>query len=211
MKSTRTVPAGTARRVGAALAVLVVVLLVPAGAAQAHGGEGAIEVGEPEVGPGLEVTFPVRITYVADGHAVEPEELGPVTVEAVAGGDSAVLSDTLEPGDAPGVYTARVELPAAGTWNLAVVSTEPPATASVQVTAEAAAPAETTTTAGEEGPTTTSVNVPSGTAEEGSGQIVDQSDEGSDAAPIVVAMVACLAVAVAAYLLIRRARARDAA
>lgn len=200
---------GVAPRTVARIAAGVLLLVVAtAGAAAAHGGEGAIEVGEPEVGPGLAASFPVRITYVADGHPVEPEDLGPVTVEIVSGDASLILTDPLVPGDAPGVYDARVELPGPGTWELHVVSTEPPARASVQVTADEPAADGTTTSAP---PTTASGADPGPPTSEGdddAGLIVERSDGGSSAAPIVIAMAVCLVLVVGGVVLLRRARVR---
>lgn len=194
---------GVLVRLMAATAALVVATAVPAAA---HGAEGELEVGEPEVGAGLEVTVPLRLTYAGDGHAAEAEEVGEITVVATQG-DQEALGEVV-PEDAPGVYEARVVLPAAGAWDVTITATEPAATATVTVDAAEAAsePDETTTT--EPAPPTTAESEPE-TSDTGAGEIVDRDDDGgSSTTPLIVAMVVCLVVAVGAYVLIRRARAR---
>lgn len=113
-------------------------LVVAAAPIAAHGAEGQIEVGEPEVVDSLTVEFPIRITYVNDGHPAEEVE-GLVVSGTGPNGAEFGPVDAFTPGEAPGVYLARVELPAEGTWELLVEVAEP--MASITLTADATGPA----------------------------------------------------------------------
>lgn len=126
-----------------ATALALGALVGSAGPALAHGDTGEIEVGDAEVVDALTVEFPVRITYTGDGHAAEEVE---GLVVSGKGPDGATLppTDAFTPGDAPGVYIARVELPSEGTWDLLIEVAQPAATATLTADAGAAvvAPAD---------------------------------------------------------------------
>jgi hypothetical protein len=119
------------------LVVGALACLATAGVASAHGGPGDIDVGDPQVVDALTIEFPIRITYQNDGHAAEDVE-GLVVSGSGPDGASFGPIDAFTRGDAPGVFIARVELPAEGTWELLIEASEPPSTASL--TADATGP-----------------------------------------------------------------------
>ncbi|MBK5224152.1 MAG: hypothetical protein JJE52_15015 [Acidimicrobiia bacterium] len=187
-------------RLLAAVALVVAVLLaIDARPAGAHGGEGAIEVGEPTPAGDLTVTLPIRITYVADGHAAE--EVGPLVVEGTGpGGATFGQSEPFVAGDAPGVFEASLVFPSEGSWELTITSTEPPASAPliVDVAAAPVAPDEPaededtdgvpsdddTDENGDETETGADDTVGSGDPEVGGeARLVDEGDD--DGAPVV--------------------------
>ena len=124
-------------RMVATSAIVVALCLLSAGPAGAHGGPGDIDVGDAEVVDALTIEFPIRITYQNDGHAAEDVE---GLVVSGAGPDGATFGpvDAFTAGDAPGVYIARVVLPAEGAWDLVIEATEPSARATL--TADATGP-----------------------------------------------------------------------
>lgn len=214
-------------RVAAVLVGAIAVLVGLAGPVAAHGGDGLIEVDQPASIGDLTVSLQVRVTYVDDGHAVEPGDLGELTVSGT-GPDGASLppGTTFTPTDVPGVYTAEVTVPAAGAWSLLITSTEPPAEASVEVDvpAPAADPEEDAPVddgagvgdgegsapdeagAGDDEITEAITAV---SAEDAGGQLVEQSDSGAPLG-LLAAMALCLVVAAGGFVLWRRSQARPA-
>ncbi|HEX7131740.1 MAG TPA: hypothetical protein VF228_04160 [Iamia sp.] len=174
----------------AALLGLAVVLLLAAGPAGAHGGEGQVEVSSI-TRAGDAVTVVARLTYVEDGHGV-PD----ATVTVVVDDGTPV---PMEPGAEEGDYQVTVPAPEGAT--IRVTSVEPATT--VETTAPAAeettttGEASTTTTAAET--TTTDAGPTTPTNEEG---VAVPGPDGIDEAPddetgsvILIAVLAVLAIA----------------
>lgn len=199
-----------ARAVAAVLAVVGGLVLAPS-AASAHGGDGVLEVGEPEPSGDLTYTVPVRVTYEADGHPVEPGDMGALTVDgsSPSGLDWAVEVIPM-PGDAPGVYDLELTFPEPGTWQLTVRSAEPPAEAPLTVevaeptaaTDTTAAPTETTAPPTTSAPDATDVTT-------GEGEIVERSEDDGAPTGLIVALVVCAVLVIAGGLVVRRVRAGD--
>lgn len=182
-------------------------LVALAAPAAAHGGGGVVEVGEPSPTGDLTVLLPMRVTYESDGHPAEADEIEGLVVRGERDGQVVDWSDAVVPGEAPGVYEATLTFPSAGEWQVTVEVAEPAVTSSLVVVVDD--PAATSTT--EAGTTDTSAadGAPPGTVEVTPvGQIVDQDDGGSSPMPLVVAMLACVALAAGAAVLLRRARRR---
>lgn len=141
-------------RVVAALLVLALVMGVGIAAiapmAGAHGDEGVLAV-VSATPSGTSSTITVKLTYEGDGHAVDGAT---VTVVADNGSGTALDPLPMNAGSAEGEYTATVEFPSAGTWNVRVTSVSPAATLTLtqDITSEpgvtaGTAPEESTTTA----------------------------------------------------------------
>ncbi|MFM7063257.1 MAG: hypothetical protein ACKO04_07165, partial [Actinomycetes bacterium] len=129
------------RRGAATVAALLVALLTAlgglllvAGPAAAHGGDGRLEVvsTEPQA-DGTSVKVTVQLRYATDDH---PAADATVTVAGEREGDAAPTDFTpvtLAASGPEGQYAGVVPIPAPGSWTLRVTSVEPPATASVPV------------------------------------------------------------------------------
>jgi hypothetical protein len=198
-----------------ALALVAMVLAVAAPSAWAHGDEGQIEVGEAEVVDALTVEFPIRITYVNDGHPADEVD---GLVLSGKGPDGAEFGpvDVFTPGDAPGVFIARVELPAAGTWDLLVESSEP--AASVALTADASGPgvvapgdapdAEPPVGAappGDPDDPTVVDDDPAQADDVGADDVTGSDDDsGTNLVPVVLAVVVAVAAGIVGYSFVRR-------
>jgi hypothetical protein len=126
------------RRLATITMAMAVAWVVVAPGAWGHGAVGEIEVGVAELVDSLTVEFPIRITYANDGHPAEEVEGLVVSGKGPDGAEFGPL-DAFTPGDAPGVYLARVEVPAEGTWELLVEVADPDA--STVLTADATGPA----------------------------------------------------------------------
>jgi hypothetical protein len=127
------------RRIGAPVAALVVLLAalttaLLAPVAGAHGDDGVLQV--VSVAPsGTSTTVTVRLTYQGDGHPVDGAT---VTIVGDDGAGAAIDPVQMTAGSEPGQYTATIEFPSAGVWNLRVTSVSPAATLTVthEVTAD---------------------------------------------------------------------------
>ncbi len=202
-----TTPRRSAVASAVSLLLALFALIALASTAAAHGGGGVVEVGEPSPTGDLTVLLPMRVTYESDGHPAEPDEIEGLVVRGERAGQIVDWSDAVAPGEAPGVYEATLTFPSAGEWQVTVEVAEPAATSSLVVVVDD--PAVTPTT--EAGTTDASADdgAPPGTLEiTPVGQIVDQDDGGSSPVPLVVAMLACVALAAGAAVLLRRARRR---
>jgi hypothetical protein len=210
-------------RFGVAAALGVAFVVGGAAVASAHGGAGDIEIGQPEqVGP-LTVEFPIRVTYQNDGH--DAEAIEDVAVTGV-GEDGTTFGpiDPFEPGDAPGVWIATVELPGPGGWDLTIVIGEPESSAAVLV--EVSEPDEPAPDA----PTDDTVEVETGDDPADATDAVDDgvADDGEDASvigeaaddgdgddggalPVIVVLVAFMLAAVAGIVGYRNYQAKAGA
>lgn len=171
-----------ALRLPAVVAFLVAVATPPA---PAHEGRGAIEVLAAEPAGPLAVAYRVRLTFVADGHAVDG-----ATVTLVGEDDAghATAPTPMEPGGTAGVYVATAGFPAPGTWRLRFTAVTPPATAE---RTEVVAPPPTTTMATTTVPATTTSTV--------------GDDAGGGPSTPLLALLA-IPVVVGAVVLVRRRR-----
>jgi hypothetical protein len=116
-------------RVGTARLVLVALMagvgaLAIAPSAGAHGDDGVLSV-VSATPSGTSSTVTVELTYEGAGHPVDGAT---VTVVADDGAGRTIDPVPMGPGSAPGQYTATVEYPSAGTWNLRVTAVSPAAT-----------------------------------------------------------------------------------
>lgn len=180
-----------------AVVVAALALMAMAGPAQAHGGGGQIEVGDPESIGDLQIVFPIRITFDNDGHPAD--EVEGLTVSG-KGPDGAVLDPTeaFVPGDAPGVYQATVTLPVEGQWELTIEAVEPAAHATITAIVDGStvtepesptpgdAPDAGGDTAGSGAPTDEADNASDGSASDGNASDGDAADDldGAVTAPL---------------------------
>lgn len=188
-------------------------LLLSAPVAVAHGDDGRLEV-VSVVPQGSTAVVTVRLTYGNDGEHVDSATL------TVAGDDG--TGTRLDPvamtrTQAPGEYSALVQFPSAGTWNLRVTSVKPAATATVtqEVSADTGvtAPSETTVA----GPTTPTVAGPTDSAVAGAAEPSRATTEkepaddggGSGALLWIIGAVALLVVVGAGVLIAGRRRSRS--
>ncbi len=90
----------------------------------AHGDEGVLTLLSATTS-GSSSTIAVKLTYEGDGHPVDGAT---VTVVADDGAGQSVDPVPMTAGTSSGEYTATVQLPSPGTWNLRVTSVSPSAT-----------------------------------------------------------------------------------
>lgn len=105
-------------------AVLAVGLAALAPVAGAHGDDGVLTLVSATTS-GSSSTVTVKLTYEGDGHPVDGAT---VTVVADDGAGQSVDPVPMEAGTSSGEYTATVQLPSTGTWNLRVTAVNPAAT-----------------------------------------------------------------------------------
>ena len=181
-----------------ALLLMVVLAVVAASPASAHGDEGVLQV-VSATPSGTSSVVTVKLTYENDG---EPVADATVTVAGDNGAGSELTPVTMQPGATDGDFTATVDFPAPGTWTLRVTSVKPEAALTL-TQAIASDPQVTTEAAGGSGPaaegsttiTTDTVDggVPEITAEAASAQ---DEDSGSPVWWIVGGIAAVAAVAI---------------
>jgi cobalamin biosynthesis Mg chelatase CobN len=188
------------------------------GAVAAHDDTGEMSVTRSEQTAPLTVQLEVGLVYAGDGHLAED-----ATVQAVlTGPDGATVGPVPmeRTGTDSALYSAQVEVPAAGTWAAQISSTEPTATAAaaIEVQPEQVTPADggdskvstpsTLLDEDDEQIFTTQGAVEDESSEEAAAA---DSDDGSSAALwIVLAVVAVVAVGGAALVVFLR-RGRPAA
>jgi len=135
------------------LALLLAALLAPA-VAGAHGGPGNLALvsfdpatGQPAGGADYQIS--VKLTYAGDG---DPVDDATVTLSGTSDTGGQLTPVTLTSGGG-GAFSGKVALPSTGSWNLTVVSVEPPAQLALE-------PVTVTTTGGSgragSGPSTSS-------------------------------------------------------
>jgi hypothetical protein len=162
----------------AVVAVLCATVLA-APAASAHGDAATIEAVQVTQS-GTSATITVKVTYTNDAEAVTDATLT-VAGDTTAGAklDPVPMQSTSTAGE----YTATVDLPAPGTWNLRVTSVNP--TATLQLTREvAAAPEVTASPATSSTASTTTVPAATGVPELRSTPDQTAPDDDSGTSPI---------------------------
>lgn len=105
------------------VAILGMLVLIAPGAS-AHGDDATMAL-VSSAGTGRSTVVTVSLTYDNDN---EPVATATVTVTGDNGAGATLDPVPMEPGPTPGQFTATVELPAAGTWNLRATSVTPSAT-----------------------------------------------------------------------------------
>jgi hypothetical protein len=124
-----------------AVAVVLAALVLVAPAVSAHGDDARIE--EVQVAQsGTSATITVKMTYTNDAEAVTDATL---TVAGDTASGAKLDPVPMQATSPAGEYTATVDLPAPGTWNLRVTSADP--TATLELTREVAAAPEVTASA----------------------------------------------------------------
>ena len=184
----------------AAIAMAVVVGALFAPAAGAHGDDGVLTV-VSATPSGTSSTVTVQLAYEGDGHPVDGAT---VTVVADDGAGNALDPVPMGPGSAAGQYTATVQFPSAGTWNLRVTAVSPSATLTLtqEVTADPGVtvgtePTTTAASGADDGLTGTPTTV---TASVG-GDPADDAGDTDDGSPLPwilggLAVVVCVALGV---------------
>lgn len=206
----------------AAVAVVAGVLALVS-PARAHGGGGAIEVGEAEVVDARTVEFPIRITYTGDGHPAEEVEGLVVSGKGPDGAELAPVA-AFSPGDAPGVFRARVELPVEGAWELRIEVAEPEASATLTADTSAAVSAPVddpteppdapdVTIDGADTSTDDAAGDGDGATPEDLGGAVDaddaagaEDDDDGSATPLLIASVVVIGLIIAGVVVVNRRR-----
>ena len=186
----------------AAIAVAVVLGALLAPAAGAHGDDGVLTV-VSATPSGTSSTVTVQLAYEGDGHPVDGAT---VAVVADDGAGNALDPVPMGPGSAPGQYTATVQFPSAGTWNLRVTAVSPSATLTLtqDVTADPGVtvgtePTTTAASGADDGLTGTPTTVAA--SDDGKGADGDTAADADDGSPLPwilggLAVVVCVALGV---------------
>jgi hypothetical protein len=221
----RTTTTRRGRGASVLIASVVLVSTLTGRPAFAHGDEGEMEVISAEAAGPLQIAVEVGVVYANDDDLAEEAS---ITLTAT-GEDGTSVGPIEVPRRDDAVYAATFDVPVAGTWSLAITSTEPAAEAEaeVAVTEEAPSTSEVTTTEAPatSGPTEstdgTDASAPdtsSAPGEDGDGEdedaaaAADDEDDGGSLLPFIV--IAVVAIAAIAALLIagqRRQGSRQAA
>jgi hypothetical protein len=179
------------------LPLTLAALLALAGPAAAHGDEGSLEVLEATPADvGSAVTYVVELTYANDGDPVSGRT---VTATASLGGTpSAPVA--MEPGEAPGTYSATISFPSPGNWTVRFDSADP--VAELEVTFRVDPPPPTT-----EPPPTTAAPPPTTIANAGA-QLDPDDESGGNGPPgvLIGGLVVTGLLAVAGVVLLVRQR-----
>ncbi len=153
-------------RAGAVLvATVAAVVTLAAPAAGAHGDDATASL-VSATPSGTTSVITVKLTYTNDDEAVTDAT---VTVAGDDGAGATLTPVNMQPGPTPGEFTATVDFPAPGTWQLRVTSIDPAATLSLtqeiasdpQVTTEQAGGGATSSTASTTTTTSSGGGVPS--------------------------------------------------
>lgn len=144
--------------------------IVAAPGASAHGDDATMALVSSN-GTGRNAVITVSLTYDNDD---EPVTAATVTVTGDDGAGAKLDPVPMTAGPTPGQFTATVELPSAGTWNLRATSVTPSAT--ITFTHEVAADTGVTPTSS---PTDSGADDPESTGATTSAPSVDRPDDGS--------------------------------
>lgn len=181
-------------RVLAAIGVLTALATGWAAPAQAHEGEGTIEVLAADPAAPLEVAYRVRLRWNNDGH---PAADATVTVVAERAGAPPTTPQPMAATGEEGAYAATVRFPEPGDWTVRFTAVTPRATLE---RAQAVAPPPSTTTTSAPETTTTASTEPSPSTPAA-------DDAGADRA-VPLAVIAATAVLVALGVVAARRRRR---
>ena len=182
-----------ARRLLVALATALVALTALAGPAGAHEGPGILEM-ESDTPTGTSHRYVIRLTWENDGHPAARTTT--ITLTPIAPGGAAQTPVPMTAVDDDGRFEASVDLAQPGAWKVRFTALNPSANVEVDVTV---APPTTTTTA----PATTTTEAPAETtgpdesvdAQETSATDDPGSDNTSGGGPLIIGVLAVVAVA----------------
>lgn len=184
----------------AAVSLLALAMLSPA--ASAHGDEGEMELTRLEQVGADRAKVEVGIVYANDGHLAED-----ATVSAELTHDDGTLVgpvDLLGQGEGTSLYGATVDLPAAGTWSVAVTSIGPDASVEGTLVVVDAPPtteaptteAPTTAAPTTEPPATTDADDTSGVSPP-TDDLAAAVDDGDGTTLLIVVLIALAVIALA--------------